>query len=129
VGAARGITTGQVRREVHLVIKSLLAAVTKGPGACLTAAIVLWQIITHVAPGDGTVYIHVVVSPSVVSVDGQERRVGSIRESPVVFDLPAGQHRLRLRRGDEFLDEYPFHLAREEEKVLTVTRPGPDRGD
>jgi hypothetical protein len=110
-----------------LVTKSLLVTAAKWVAGCLVGIVTLLQVIDKAGNPGCTAVVHVTEFPAVASVDGREQRVESAFESPVVFELPAGDHVLRLRQKGQVLDEQGFHLDRGEEQILTAPRPATDR--
>jgi hypothetical protein len=110
-----------------LVTKSLLVTAAKWVAGGLVGTVTLLQVIDKAGNPGCTAVVHVTECPAVVSVDGREQRVESPFESPVVFELSAGAHVLRLRQRDQVLDEQRFNLARGEEQILTTPLPATDR--
>jgi hypothetical protein len=110
-----------------LVTKSLPITATKWVAGGVVGIVTLLQVVDKAGEPACTAVVHVTEYPAVVSVDGREQRVESAFDSPVVFELRAGDHVLRLRQKDQVLDEQRFNIARGEDQILTAPRPATDR--
>jgi hypothetical protein len=108
-----------------MVMKGLLAAVAKGLGACVLSGWLLWQIAERAGPQTSEVVVHVTASPVVVTIDCRLYRVVTWRDSPVVCELRAGRHELRMWRGDRLVYQETFRVRPHEDVVLTAWDSAP----
>jgi hypothetical protein len=106
-----------------LAKSALVEAVVKSAGSCLLGGAVLWWVAVNVGPRTGTAVVHVTEPGVVVAVGDQTRRVGVVNGEPLVIELEAGEHWLRMRRGPVLLYEERFRLPAGEEVVLTAWCP------
>lgn len=100
-------------------------------GACLLGGAALWWVAAHAGPQTGTVVIHVNEPQVVIGVDAMTFPVEHGLLRPLVCDLPAGEHRLTMRRGGTVLYEEGFSLEGGEHRVLVAwaqRAPGAARG-
>jgi hypothetical protein len=92
-------------------------------GGCLLGGALLSLVAMLSGPRTGTAIVHVTEPGVVVSVGGQTFHVGDDPYTPLVCDLPAGEHRLTMTRGAALLYGETFSLRGGEERILTAWRP------
>jgi hypothetical protein len=79
----------------------------KNAVALLLGATTLGWVVEHIDPPDGTAVVHVVEPRVEVSVDGESfMLLGPY--SVIELSLPAGSHRLCMRRDDRIIYEEQF---------------------
>lgn len=82
-----------------------------------------WWVVEHLGGPGGSVVVHL-CEPDVDLVVGHHTcRIGSLPADPLVCDLPAGRHELRVSRGGEVLYREAFDLGRGEQIVLSAWVP------
>jgi hypothetical protein len=108
----------------RLAGSALLASNLLGKlGGCLLGGAALLWVAAHVGPQTGTVTIHVAEPDVVVSVGDLTFRVEDDLFTPLVCDLPPGQHRLTMQRGATVLYAETFSIGGGEDRVLGAGRP------
>jgi hypothetical protein len=108
-----------------MVIKGLLAAVSKGLEAFVLSGWLLWQVAEHADTQTTEVVVHVTEPSVVVTIDGRSYPVATWRDSPVVCELRMGWHDLRMWRGDRLVYQESFRVRPHENVVLTAWDPRP----
>ncbi|WP_422929461.1 hypothetical protein [Singulisphaera sp. PoT] len=109
-------------------VRIVLSKLTGGAIGSMVAILWLWWVVAHVGPQTGNVLIHVTEPGVALNLDGKVSYLADVTDTPIAFDLPAGDHRLTMYRGEEILYTEAFRLARGEERILTAWRqpiPGP----
>ena len=91
--------------------------------AGLVGVAATWWAVEHVGGPDGTAIVHVCEPGVDVVVGDQTYRVERPLDEPLVCDLPAGRHELRMSRGDRVLYREVFTLDRGEYEILTAWVP------
>jgi hypothetical protein len=84
------------------------------------ASVVLCQVAAHSGPPNGIAYVHVSTPEVDVLIDGQSHYVDTLWDSPIVCELPPGQHTLEMSRDGETLFEEEFTVRAADEIVLTA---------
>jgi hypothetical protein len=103
------------------MVKSvLLNKSAKGLLACAVAVGVLWWVVAHSGPREGTVILHVMERGVEVTLAGRVYSFGEMTDGPLVLRLPAGRYHLRVRRGDTVLHTEAFILRGGESQVLAA---------
>jgi hypothetical protein len=100
--------------------RSLPFTMVKGIAGLLLAGTVLWQVAEHSGSPNGIAYVHVSVPEVDVLIDGTTHHVDSLKDSPIVCALRAGEHTLRMTRNGTLLHEEKFTLREDEERILTA---------
>ena len=100
----------------RLVSRTTLAYLT----AWLCGAAALGWVALHAGPRTGTAIVHVTESDVVVNVGGRIFQVSAATELPLICDLPVGDHRLVMSRGDSVLHSDQFSIEGGEDRVLTA---------
>lgn len=95
-------------------------------GGFLVGGATLWWVAAHAGPTTGTAIVHVAEPHVVVSVGGRIFQVEDDVFSPLICDLPAGEHRLLVTRGEAVLLEETFTVRGGEDRVLAAWRPRPE---
>jgi hypothetical protein len=95
----------------------------KGMAGLALAAAILWQVVQHPAsPGsqNGTAYVHVLATDVDVMVGDATYHVASFHDIPIVCELTAGKHILRMSRNEQVLYEEEFTVPAAGEVVLAA---------
>jgi hypothetical protein len=103
-----------------------LVAFVKGVGAVCLGSLVLWQVAQHSGATRGTAIVHVFESHVVVSLDDRDYPVNTVYESPLLCEVRAGRHVLKLKRGDRVVYNEEFSVEAGQEVVLTAWDPASD---
>ena len=82
----------------------------------------LWWVATNLEPTTGTAIVHVTESDVLVQVGGFSYQISEPTFTPLVCQLPAGEHRLVMTGGSAELHVEEFTLRGGEEVVLTAWR-------
>lgn len=82
-----------------------------------------WWVVEHLGGPTGTATVHVCEPDVDVVVGDRTYRVEDTRTSPLVCELPAGRHELRMSRGGRVLYREVFTLGGGEQVVLTTWVP------
>ena len=88
-------------------------------GALLGGAL-LSMVAAQDRSGTATVVVHVTEPDVVVTLGGASFSVDGVTYTPFVRDLPAGRHRLTMRRRGALIHAEEFSVKDGEEKVLTA---------
>ncbi|SIO15036.1 hypothetical protein SAMN05444166_2714 [Singulisphaera sp. GP187] len=91
-------------------------------GGWICGAALLYWVASQAGPRTGTAIVHVTEPDVAVSVGSQMFRVDASIHEPLVCDLPAGEHRLKMMRGTTVLYDETFSIVGGEEHVLTTWR-------
>ncbi|MHC5541835.1 hypothetical protein ACYOEI_26755 [Singulisphaera rosea] len=89
-------------------------------GVCVLAGTMLWWIAAQVGPSSATVTVHVTDPNVTVEVGDVTFKVGSNTYTPFVCELPNGEHRITMRRGNKVLYTDSFKVEDGEDRVLTT---------
>jgi hypothetical protein len=100
--------------------KSLAMGTVKGLTALALGGAILWQVHDYCGSMKCVAYVHVAAPEVDVTVDDQTYRVETRWERPIVCELRAGRHLLRMLRSERVLFEQEFTLDRGEEVVLVA---------
>ena len=114
----------------------VLAKLSQWSAAGLLGVASIWWVVEHVGGPTGTVIYHAGESPINVAVGDRTFHVADPHSGPLIFDLPAGRHELRLSRGDRVLHREVFTLGGGEQLTRGArvprwprpSRPSPHRG-
>jgi hypothetical protein len=101
------------------MIISLIATLTKRLGAVCLSFVILWHVTHHAGPRGSRAIVHVTQPDVTVEVDEQRYHVGSIMESPLVFELEPGRHVAEVWRDGELLGGESFTVEAGEEVVVS----------
>ena len=115
-----------------MLIRYGLSAVTKFLGGSTLAIGVFWQVAVHSTPPCGVAYIHVMEADVEVTLDNQTRRVEGLETAPLVRELSAGRHTLRMAREGRVVYEESFEVQPGQEVVLSAwdhSKDGSGRAD
>jgi hypothetical protein len=91
----------------------------KNAAALLLGATTLGWVVEHIEPPNGKAVVHVVEAQVEVTVDGESFVVVQ-PYSVIEVSLPAGSHRLCMRRDDRVLYEEQFTMPPGADIVLTA---------
>lgn len=110
----------------QLPLSGLLAGkLLNHAGRFLLGVGALWWVVMHAGPRTGTAIVHVTEPRVVVSVGGTTFVVGQEAPTALVCDLPAGEHRLIVKRGETVLYAETFRIRGGEERILAACAPSP----
>ena len=108
----------------------ILAKLLQWTAAGLLGVAVTWWVVEHAVDNAATAVVHLTEPGVDVVVGDQTFRAVDCPRSPLVCELPAGRHELRVSRGDRLLRRKVFTLEQGEQVVLTayiprLSRPAP----
>jgi hypothetical protein len=101
----------------------ILAKLLQWTAAGLLGVAVTWWVVEHAGDNTGMAVVHMTEPGVDVVVGDQTFRAEECPRSPLVCELPAGRHELRVSRGDRLLRRKVFTLGRGEQVVLTAWVP------
>jgi hypothetical protein len=111
-------------------IRDVVTTTIKLLGAWTLAAGVFWQVAEHAGNRDCVAYVHVTEPRVDVTIDDQTYQIEAWQAVPIVSELRAGRHTLKMTRRGQILYEETFDLRPGQEVVLTAwekTRAEPKR--
>lgn len=97
-----------------------LAKLIQIPASCLLGAGVLWWVADRSGGDRGRAVIHITEPDVEIAIDSNTFRVDERRRAPIEYDLPAGQHVLLMRRGEEVLCREEFQVVPGKDTILTA---------
>jgi hypothetical protein len=106
-----------------VIMIALISNLLRAMAACVLGGGVLWWVVEHAGPAQGTVVVHVTEADVTLSIDDDDFRIEGWLLKPIECTLPAGSHILRMKRGGRLLYKESFVLERGEEKILTAWCP------
>ena len=89
-------------------------------GSWVLCGTAIWYVAANAMPPNATAVLHVMEADVVVSLDDQHIHVAETSRTPFVFELPPGEHRLRMCRGAEILYNEAFLVQAGDNVVLTA---------
>jgi hypothetical protein len=102
------------------VIRLMLLSAAKRVGALVLGGVFVWQVAENSGLRKGEAIVHVTESGVDVTIDDSEYRVETVTDSPIVCDLTAGRHTLRMARDGRVLYEESFTVPTNNDVVLTA---------
>jgi hypothetical protein len=103
-----------------IAIRRVMLAMTKVVGALGLGGTIIWHVGTHSSVQKGLACVHVSAPDVDVTVDDTSYHVETLWESPIVFELGPGRHKLEMSRDGRVVDEQEFTLGMGEEAVLAM---------
>ena len=103
-----------------MLLQSIGYAVVKCVGALILGAVVLWQVVEHVGPTKGGAIVHVSTTPADVTIDDAVYHVDSLEQTPIVCELRAGRHKVRMLLEGQVVYEEEFTIVAGEEFVFAA---------
>jgi hypothetical protein len=101
-------------------IRSMMVAMLKGMASLAIGGVILWQVTLRTGPQNCVAYVHVPKPNVLVTVDGSEYHIETLDQIPIVCELAAGRHLLRMCETGRVVYEEEFTLAGGEEIVLVA---------
>jgi hypothetical protein len=90
--------------------------------ACLLGGATLWWVAVSAGPTTGTAIVHVREIDVDVQVGGVTYHIVEETLTPIVCQLPAGEHRLVMTSGSTELHSETFSIRGGEDVILTAWR-------
>jgi hypothetical protein len=113
----------QTDAGVNRMVISLIATSLKRLGAVCLIFVILWHVVLHAGPQEGTAIVHVSRPDVDVSIDNRSYHVDSMEESPLVCELPPGVHEVKVSVDGLILGEESFTVEPGKEVVMSpITR-------
>jgi hypothetical protein len=103
-----------------MLLQSISYAVGKWVGALILGAVVLWQVVEHAGTTNGGAIVHVSTTPADVTIDDAAYHVDSLEQTPIVCELRAGRHKVRMLREGRVVYEEEFTIVAGQELVLAA---------
>ncbi len=100
--------------------QSKILGATQGLAMLILAGGILGFVVKHAADHKGIAYVHVSTPGVDVMIDDSSYYVETLESTPIVHELGAGAHSLRMLRDGVVLYEQEFTLGLGEEIVLTA---------
>ena len=113
-------------------IRSMLFAMLNGMATLAVGGVILWQVAIRTGPQNCVAYVHVSKPNVLVTVDGSEYHIETLDQTPIVCELAAGRHLLRMCDTGRVVYEEEFTLTKGEERVLVaweLPKDAPASGD
>jgi hypothetical protein len=107
----------------RVAMKRILVSFLHYAATLSIGGVVVWQVATHGGRHNGHAVVHVGVANVELEIDGERCLIDTIPAAPLVFELPAGWHSLRLIRADGVTFAQPFEIQPGEDSVLTAWIP------
>jgi hypothetical protein len=105
---------------VLIAIRRVMLAMTKVVGALGLGGTIIWHVAAHSIVQKGLACVHVSAADVDVTVDDISYHIETLWESPIVFELGPGRHKLKMCRDGRVVDEQEFTLGMGEETVLAM---------
>ena len=103
-----------------IATRRVMLAMTKVVGALGLGGTIIWHVGAHSSVQKGLAYVHVSAPDVDVTVDDMSYHIETLWESPIVFELGPGRHKLKMCRDGRVVDDQEFTLGTGEETVLAL---------